>query len=77
MTSSIKKKTHIERKLRVQITSHRYGINMVIPDVIVPDGEDEEELVDSLVYKMLPSEIAADAKWIFLFGKAGQRCSYE
>lgn len=77
MMSLNKKMLHVERKRRVKIINERYGISLVIPEVRIPTGVDEEEFVDSLVDEILPPEYADDAQWFFIFGKAGRCALFE
>lgn len=67
MISLLKRMTHYERKRQVQITNEQTGLTLVIQELRIPPGEDEEEYVDAVIDEILSPEFAFDCDWCFVW----------
>lgn len=70
MISLLKRITHYERKRQVQITNEQKGLTLVIQELRIPPGKDEEECVCEVIEVMPSPEFAFDCEW---FGSSNGR----
>lgn len=67
MISLLKRMTHYERKRQVQITNEQTGLTLVIQELRIPPGKDEEEYVGEVIDEILSPEFAFDCDWCFIW----------
>ena len=67
MISLLKRITRYERKRQVQITNEQTGLMLVIQELRIPPGEDEEEYVDAVIDEILSPEFAFNCDWCFIW----------
>ena len=67
MISLLKRITHYERKRQVQITNEQTGLTLVIQELRIPPGKDEDEYVCEVIEEILSPEFAFDCDWCFIW----------
>lgn len=67
MISLLKRITHYERKRRAQITSEQTGLTLVIQELRIPPGRDEEEYVCEVIEVIPSPEFAFDCDWCYIW----------
>lgn len=67
MISWLKRITHYARKRQVQITNEQKGLTLVIQELRIPPGKDEEEYVCEVIEVILSPEFAFECDWCFIW----------